>query len=126
MKKCFAFIILILVISHAKAQGLEKIIIEKYYITDDKDAQYVGSASIAANTVTYRVFVDMKPGYRLQSVYGAPGHELRLSTSTFFFNHSVFGHFIPNLIMDRQLGITTLMVDSWISMGQHLNKNLEY
>lgn len=116
MKKILAFIILLLS-NHLNAQGLEDIIVETYYITDVNDASYKGSALIAENTVTYRIFVDMKSGYRLQSVFGSPGHEMILSTSTFFFNHPVFGHYLPNLIMDRQLGITTLMLDSWISMG---------
>jgi len=116
MKK-FLVIVLLLLSNLLYAQGLEDVIVETYYITDSSDASYVGTASIAENTVTYRIFIDMKPGYRLQSVYGAPGHEMILSTSTFFFNHPVFGHYLPNLIMDRQVGITTLMLDSWISMG---------
>lgn len=117
MKKINIVLISFLFCLNISAQGLEDIIVETYYVTDSADALYKGSAALPVNSVTYRIFVDMKPGYRLQSVYGSPGHEMILSTSTFFFNHPVFGHYIPNLIMDRQLGITTLMLDSWISMG---------
>ncbi len=117
MKNILTLTIFIFLQNFISAQGLENIFVEKYYIADDEDAHYKGSAALPAKAVTYRVFVDMKPGYRLQSVYGAPGHELVLGTSTYFFNHPIFGHYIPNLIMDRQLGITTLMLDSWISTG---------
>jgi hypothetical protein len=99
------------------SQGLEDIITETYYITDLNDAKGAGSNHIPAGWVTYRVYVDMKPGYVLQSVYGSPGHELKLSTSTAFYNHPLYGNYIPNLVMDPVISGGALMLDSWIGVG---------
>lgn len=101
----------------AIGQGLEGIIVETYYITDKNDASGSGSESLEENSVTYRIYVDLKPGYRLQSVYGAPGHEMKLRTTTTFYNHSIHGHYISNLVMDKLLPGGALMLDSWISVG---------
>jgi hypothetical protein len=101
----------------SNAQGLEKIIVEVYYVADSIDASSVAGDGIKENSITYRIYVDMKPGYTLQSVYGAPGHPLVIGTSTHFFNHSIHGHYIPNLVMDPFLSGGTLMLDSWIGMG---------
>jgi hypothetical protein len=99
------------------SQGLEDIIVETYYISDQQDASAKGSNSIPAGWVTYRVFVDMKPGYSLQSVYGSPGHELKIGTTTAFYNHPMHGNYIPNLVMDPLISGGALMLDSWIGMG---------
>ena len=56
----------------AKAQnGLEDIIVEKYYISEanDTNANSVGGARPIGST-TYRVYVDMLPGYTFQAAYG--------------------------------------------------------
>jgi hypothetical protein len=89
MKALFTLTVAVILFSSniLKAQGLEDIIVEKYYISDANDAT-VNSAGgvLPVGSVTYRIFVDMLPNYILQSVYGDPNHELRIQTSTLFFN----------------------------------------
>lgn len=106
-----------LLTSDSKAQGLENVIVETYYVSDVSDASIPGLSAVPEGSVTYRMFVDLKPGYNLQSVYGDPGHEMVLRTGTHFYNDPMYGHYIANLIMDRLLPGQALMLDSWISTG---------
>ena len=99
------------------AQGLEGIIVENYYVTNKYDARCIEEDQLPNNSITYRVYIDMKKGYKLQSVFGSPGHELTLSTTTFFYNHPEYGNNIPNLIADDKLVLNTVMLDSWIGVG---------
>lgn len=98
--------------------GLEKIIVEKYYISDANDtvANYF-AGKLPIGSTTYRIYADLKPGYRFQSAYGSPDHELRIETSTFFFNNIEHGSTIPNVIPQRTLKKNTVMLDSWLSVG---------
>lgn len=97
--------------------GLESIIVEKYYISDANDtASNKFSGKLPIGSVTYRIFVDMLPGYRFQAAYGDKNHELRIATTTQFFNHSQ-GDIIPNVIVPDYLKENTLMLDSWLSAG---------
>lgn len=105
--------------SDTKAQnGLEAIIVEKYYISDANDTagNAVGGA-IPIGSTTYRIYVDMLPGYRFHMAYGNKNHELRISTSTKFFNNAHIGNVIPNVIPERNLKRNTVMLDSWLSAG---------
>jgi hypothetical protein len=108
--------------------GLENIIVEKYYISDANDS--VGTDAISANpgtlpvgSVTYRIFVDMLPGYNLQAIYGVPTgalsneHEFRISTTTLFFNNEDRGATTPNAINNNFLDNNSVMLDSWLSIG---------
>jgi len=73
MKHTFTKIIITSFILLLNAQlsiaQLERIIVEKYYITDSVDAADVSdpiSGGIAIGTTTYRVFVDLAPGSKLK------------------------------------------------------------
>ena len=77
--------------------GLENVIVETYYIADANDAAN-SIGTLPVNSVTYRVFVDMLPGYRFEAIYGVPGHTLSITTATSFFNNEDRGAIYPNLI----------------------------
>ena len=107
------------------AQGLKNIIVEKYYISDANDA--AGSVGILpVGSVTYRIFAEMKQGYKFQGVYGVPDplHELRIATSTNFFNNEDRGGFYANDIKNTYLKNNTVMLDSWLSVGAGSGANL--
>lgn len=111
--------LLILVSSAFFAQnGLENIIVEKYYISSAQDTignRYYGN--LPAGSTTYRIYLDMLPGYRFYAAYGAEGHEMKIQTSTTFFNNGSIGNTTPNVIPRRSLGKNTVMLDSWLSAG---------
>src|SRR5258706_1077952 len=97
--------------------GLEKIIVEKYYVSDANDAKAVKGGYLPVGSVTYRIYVDMLPTYRFQAAYGVPGHELRIATTTSCFNNEEYGAAIANNIPRKKLEESTVMLDSWLSVG---------
>jgi hypothetical protein len=122
MKKLLFFLILNSIIFTAKSQnGLEGIIVEKYYVSDvnDQAANSIGG-NLPVGSVTYRIFVDMLPGYRFQAAYGVPGHELRIETSTLFFNNEDYGNLYPTFSKNNSRK-NTVMLDSWVSVGAACN-----
>ncbi len=98
--------------------GLENVIVEKYYVSNQNDTaanRYAGILPIGS--VTYRIYLDLLPGYSFQAAYGTPSHELKMITSTYFFNNIENGDVIPNVIPRRTLKKNTVMLDSWLSAG---------
>jgi hypothetical protein len=100
------------------SQGLENVFVETFYnaTTQDTISEFY-TFPLKNNSITYRIYLDLKPGYSLQAVYGSPNHPLKIKTSTFFFNHSEHGDVIPNVIPYRTLSKNTVMLDSWLSVG---------
>jgi len=98
--------------------GLENIIVEKYYISNanDSNSRQI-SGFLPVGSVTYRLYLDMLPEYRFHAAYGSPGHELRIETTTLFFNNEDAGNKPPNVIPRRTLNRNTVMLDSWLSAG---------
>jgi hypothetical protein len=118
----FALTLQIATSSAQNSTGLENVIVEKYYISDANDE--AGSEGVLpVGSVTYRVFVDMKPGYKFQTVYGVPGHTLFINTSTSFFNNEDRGSITPNF-SKSQAKNNTIMLDSWLSAGAVCTGNI--
>lgn len=97
--------------------GLENIIVETYYVSDDNDATVndVGGV-LPVGSVTRRIYVDMLPGYKFQAAYGVPGHEMRIATTTLFFNNEDRGAITPTYTKN-QAKDNTVMLDTWVSVG---------
>lgn len=120
MRILFIFSILLTFNSLVYSQsphGLEKIIVEKYYVSDTSDAKSNSGGTLHAGSVSYRIFIDLLPAYRLQAVYGVPGHSMQIATTTSFYNNEEYGAAIANSIPSDKLTNNTLMIDSWLSVG---------
>lgn len=118
MKKCLLLLMLSLLSMAVKAQqpGLEAVIVETYYVSNAADA--AGSVgNLPSGSTTYRIFLDLLPGYTFQAAYGEPGHELRFQTTTGFFNNEDFGSTTPSYTK-ANAAQNTVMLDSWFSGGQ--------
>ena len=123
MKKIFLLAVLFSVSILSKAQGLENIIVEKYYISDANDvAANLDGGVLPVGSVTYRIYVDLMPGYRFQAAYGIPGHPMSIQTSTLFFNNEDRGSTTP-AFSKTQAANNTVMLDSWVSVGGACNGN---
>jgi hypothetical protein len=115
---------LALISGFAQAQnGLENIIVEKYYIANAADVAASGG-KLATGSVTYRVYVDMLTGYKFQALYGDAAHALKVTTSTTFFNSptTAGSSYIPNAFDPTVLNSGSgqdylLALDSWFSIG---------
>jgi hypothetical protein len=118
MKKFMLGLGLLLSAGLVNAQnGLESIIVEKYYVSNAVDA--AGSVgTLPTGSVTYRFYVDMLPGYKFQAAYGAPaGNDvLTFSTTTTFFNNEDRGAVTPTYTKTQARG-NSVMLDSWLSVG---------
>ena len=116
MKNIYLCILLLYYSGFAFSQnGLENIIVEKYYISNAADS--IGSiGNLPSGSVTYRIFVDMLPGYKFQAAYGVAGHELRLETTTSFFNNEDRGGTTATYSKVNAKN-NTVMLDSWFSVG---------
>lgn len=110
---CFAFL-LIMQLGFSQ-NGLEGVIVEKYYISNAADA--AGSTGVLpSGSTTYRIFIDLLPGYTFQAAYGVPNHELRFQSTTAFFNNEDYGAVNPTFSKVNARN-NTVMLDSWLSGG---------
>ncbi len=96
--------------------GLEKIIVERFYVANAADAN-ASIGTLPAGSVTYRVYADMLPGYKFQMAYGNSSHTLKIATTTSFFNNEDRGNTNPNGITTVNTAKNTVMLDSWFSVG---------
>jgi len=123
MKNIHYLLFLFILISKTSfsQNGLEGVIVEKYYISNSADAS--GSSGILpSGSTTYRVFIDLLPGYTFQAAYGVPNHELRFQTSTSFFNNEDYGTTVPTFSKINARN-NTVMLDSWLSGGASCSAN---
>jgi hypothetical protein len=117
MKLITTIIFLFCAITIFAQNGLEGIIVEKYYVSNQNDASVDGIGGVLApGSVTYRIYADLLPGYKFQAAFGIPDHELRLATTTTFFNNEDRGDVTP-AYTKTQAGTNTVMLDSWLSCG---------
>ncbi|NVO20404.1 MAG: hypothetical protein HXX13_11925 [Bacteroidetes bacterium] len=116
MKKIFLVLFLSAVgmLLHAQ-NGLEQIYVERYYVSDAIDAAN-SNPTLPLGSVTYRIYADLLPGYKVQSIYGSPQHPLTMNTTTTFFNQADNGSSTPAFTATAAKENTT-MLDSWLSTG---------
>ena len=98
LKNLTVGLLLALLSGSAYAQnGLEGVVVEKYYVSNAADA--AGSIGVLpVGSVTYRVYADLLPGYKFQAIYGVSTHTLKINTSTTFFNNEDRGATTANAI----------------------------
>ncbi|MBK7944236.1 MAG: hypothetical protein IPJ85_02505 [Flavobacteriales bacterium] len=67
--------------------------------------------------ITYRIYLDLAPGYELVSVFGEKDRNLFFRTSTRFFNDTVHGAPIGDRIEADRLYHYPAAIDSWLAFG---------
>ncbi len=115
MKKTLIGLFFALLAIAGQSQGLNKVIVEKYYVSDATDFTASGG-TLPVGSVTWRIYIDMAPGYVFQQASGDKFHSLVFSTSTTFYN-SDLGDFSPNGIATTNEKSGTVLLDSWLSTG---------
>ncbi len=126
--KNIIFSIVLLVIQNVAQGQFEKLIVERYYLSDASDATDEIGGGLAEGSVTYRVYVDLVPGTILKSIYGDAGHPFSIvSTNTFFNNVSDGQSFAKDFIKNRYLE-NTVALDTWLTLAQTAKKqgNIAY
>jgi hypothetical protein len=98
--------------------GIESVYVEKFYVVTKKDVSKPDfSGPISEGACTYRIYLDLMPGYRFQAAYGIKAHPLVLKSSAMFYNHVEYGNSQPNVIPFRTLSKNISLLDSWLSVG---------
>ena len=114
---------LMLAASSAFSQGLQGIVVEKYYQANaadvaDATANSGSPVALTTNSVTYRVYVDMAAGYKFNSIFGNAAHNLNVSSTTGFFNDGSWGVATnPGTVSTTNIRKNTGMIDSWFTTG---------
>lgn len=117
--KHFLYVLLfsIWLFPHRLNAQLEKVIVETYYVSDALDATNTTGGILDSGSITYRIYVDMKPGSTLKKIYGDVNHRLMISSTGLFFNNTdrgeSFGYNIGNYLDQN-----TTALDTWLTMGQ--------
>ena len=96
-------------------KGLEKVIVEKYYVSNQDDAD-ASEGKLPVGSVTWRIYLDMLPGYYFKGVYGNETHPMEISTKTSFFNNEDRGSTTPGFSKTNAKK-NTVMLDSWLTAG---------
>ncbi|MEY2938627.1 MAG: hypothetical protein RL062_1216, partial [Bacteroidota bacterium] len=119
MKKTIFLISLLQAAISLMAQpGIESVYVEKFYVATKKDVSKPDfSGPISDGTCTYRVYLDLLPGFRFQAAYGVKAHPLFFKSTGVFYNHVEYGNSQPNVIPYRTLSRNISLLDSWLSAG---------
>jgi len=114
----FILLLPLLLFSASLHAQLQKVIVEKYYISDQFDATDTIGGTLDSGSVTYRIYVDMQPRSKLKRVYGEANHVLKITSTAPFFNNKSRGRIIGKDISVAGLDENTAALDTWITMGQ--------
>ncbi|MFN5620407.1 MAG: hypothetical protein ACK478_03820 [Flavobacteriales bacterium] len=125
MKSLFILLFISASLEVCAQTGLQGIFVEPYYVTSKADhAAFNSGGPLEEGAVTYRIFVDLEPGYRFQAAYGSPDHPLEISSDHVFFNHNHSGNTYPNIIPERDLARDIVLLDSWVTAGAATENHL--
>ncbi|MBK8500677.1 MAG: hypothetical protein IPL52_18100 [Flavobacteriales bacterium] len=102
------------------AQGLQGVVVENFHVTNQADADYYnglgnGSGTMTPGLTTYRVYIDMAPGYKLNTVFGSAGNVMDVTSTAVFWNDDGFGTQFPPQTSRHDDGSA---FDSWITIGR--------
>ncbi len=121
MKKIINAIFFIAIAQCAASQGLEGIIVEKYYVSDEADSidadENFAVSPLNVGSVTYRVYADLAPGYKFIQSFGSETHPWRIETSTVFYNDPNYGFSSYEGTSVNNTRKNTTLIDSYLSVG---------
>jgi hypothetical protein len=102
-------------------QGLEGIVVEKYYVSDAADSinalDQLAPYALKTGSVTYRIYADLLPGYKVIQMFGLATHQLKFNTSTAFFNDPNYGVSVYQGTSLNNTKKHTSLIDSYLTIG---------
>lgn len=102
-------------------QGLEGIVVEKYYVSDAADSinavDQLAPYALKTGSVTYRIYADLLPGYKVIQMFGLPTNPLKFNTSTAFFNDPNYGVSVYQGTSLNNTKKNTTLIDSYLTIG---------
>ena len=101
--------------------GLEGIVVEKYYVSDAADstdaADNFAVSPLRVGSVTYRVYANLLPGYKVQAIFGSAQHTLNVHTTTAFYNDPNYGFKVYQATSLNATKKNTTLIDSYFTVG---------
>ena len=101
--------------------GLEGIIVEKYYVSDLADSlnadENFATYPLRVGSVTYRVYADLLPDYKVIQMFGSQNHPLMFETTTSFFNDPNYGFSTYQGTSVVNTKKNTQLIDSYLTVG---------
>ncbi len=121
MKKITLLLGVFMATTFAKAQGLEGIVVEKYYqanVADSVNAASNGAVvPLEVGAITYRVYADLAPSYKIFALLGNEKHQLKISSTKNFYNDPNNGVKYYNGTSLNNIKKNTTMIDSYFTLG---------
>lgn len=122
MRKHIFFIIPALLFAlQCKAQLVQSMEVELYYIADSNDESSTSDDEdvydLQEGSKTYRVFVELCDSCKLRGFYGSENKPFSISCTDSIFNHTDRGELFGSDIGDNRLDENTVALDSWLSFG---------
>jgi len=101
--------------------GLEGIVVEKYYVSDEADSlnadENFAIYPLHIGSVTYRVYADLLPGYKVIQMFGSAAHPLDINTTTSFYNDPNYGFSVYQGTSVTNTKKNTTLIDSYLTVG---------
>jgi hypothetical protein len=121
--KNILILVFTLLVAFANAQeAIRKVIVETYYVADGNDATDTTGGKLESGYKTYRVYIQMKPGCKLLSLYGGADNALKISSTSAFFNNIDFGKSFGKDFNKSNYSKNTTAIDTWLTLGQTTKK----
>lgn len=127
MKKIIKFLAIFLFVGLNTQAQIQNVIVEKYYVADAFDIANTDGGQLQPGAITYRVYVDLATGSKISRVFADSLHLLKIKSSLPFFNNDTLnssnGGTYGFKINKNDLAISTVGLDSWITIGAATNKH---
>ena len=117
-KTLFLFVIIIFIDHSSAIAQIKKVFVETYYISDSYDATDTIGGGIPTGSKTYRVYLQLEKGSKLQKIYGDVNHALIINSTENFFNNLSDGQTFGKDFNKNRLLENTVALDSWLTLGQ--------
>ena len=112
---CLSTLLIGISLNAQTTKGLEKVIVERYYVANADDSN-ASEGTLPVGSTTWRVYLDMLPGYKFKTAFGSNNHPLSITTKTSFFNNEDRGSTAPDY-SKTNAAKNTVLLDSWLSAG---------
>lgn len=118
MRKILHILAFGLLLSPSAFGQIEKLHVERYYVSDANDATDTTGGYLEPGTVTYRIYLDLVPGSKVSKIYGDANHALIIRSTQFFFNNISEGQSFAKDFSKNRLYENTVALDTWLTIGQ--------
>ena len=127
MKKQVILIALFSLFSFVVNAQIQNLVVEKYYVPNASDIANTDGGQLQNGAVTYRVFIDLANGSKISKLFADSLHLLKIKSTQPFFNNDTLnssnGGSYGFKINKNDLPISTVGLDSWITLGAATNKH---